>query len=133
MPEESRPSPEQMLARARQEESRAKRGRLKIFFGSAPGVGKTYAMLGAVQRLARDGVDIVIGLVETHGRTETEQMLLGLDILPRREVEYRRATLREFDLDAALSRKSEFIVLDELAHTNAPGSRFEKRWQDVEE
>lgn len=140
MPESGRPSPEQMLARAAQEETRAKRGRLKVFFGAAPGVGKTYAMLSAVQRLARDGVDVVIGLVETHGRAETEQMVLGLDILPRRIVEYRgqdgTATpvkLAEFDLDAALARKPEILVVDELAHTNAPGMRFERRWQDVKE
>ncbi|MBX3358907.1 MAG: sensor histidine kinase KdpD [Phycisphaeraceae bacterium] len=135
-----RPDPADLLTRAEREEARRGRGKLKIFFGSAPGVGKTYSMLAAVQRLGREGVDIVIGLVETHGRTETEQMLLGLDILPRREAQYRGpdrqavpVTLREFDLDAALTRKPEFIVLDELAHTNAPGSRFEKRWQDVEE
>ncbi|MGE4198649.1 MAG: universal stress protein, partial [Phycisphaerales bacterium] len=139
----ARPDPADLLARAQREEARRGRGRLKVFFGAAPGVGKTYAMLAAVQRLARDGVDVVIGLVETHGRTETEQMLLGPDILPRRSVEYRGAggpdgsaspvTLHEFDLDAALRRRPEIIVLDELAHTNAPGSRFEKRWQDVEE
>jgi two-component system sensor histidine kinase KdpD len=135
-----RPDPAELLTRARREEARRGRGRLKIFFGAAPGVGKTYAMLAAVQRLGRDGVDIVIGLVETHGRTETEQMLLGLDMLPRREVEYRGpdgssspVIVREFDLEAALSRNPEFVVLDELAHTNAPGSRFEKRWRDVEE
>jgi two-component system sensor histidine kinase KdpD len=135
-----RPDPAELLTRAEREEARRGRGRLKIFFGAAPGVGKTYAMLGAVQRLAREGVDVVIGLVETHGRTETEQMLLGLDILARRAVEYRgpdgRAApvvLNEFDLDAALARRPEIIVLDELAHTNAPGSRFQKRWQDVEE
>jgi two-component system sensor histidine kinase KdpD len=140
MPVESRPTPEQMLARAQREETRSKRGRLKIFFGAAPGVGKTYAMLAAVQRLAREGIDVVIGLVETHGRAETEQMLLGLDILARRRVEYRGpggtatpVTLQEFDLDAALARKPEILVLDELAHTNAPGSRFDKRWQDVQE
>ncbi|MBC7834263.1 MAG: sensor histidine kinase KdpD [Phycisphaerales bacterium] len=136
----SRPNPEAFLARALQEELRIGRGRLKIFFGAAPGVGKTYAMLAASQRLTRDGVDVVIGLVETHGRTETEQQLLGLDILPRRCVEYRGpdgasapVMLREFDLDAALARRPEILVVDELAHTNAPGSRFEKRWQDVRE
>lgn len=135
-----RTDPALFLARAQREEARHGRGRLKIFFGAAPGVGKTYAMLAAVQRLVRDGIDIVIGLVETHGRTETEQMLLGPDILPRRTVEYRGpdgnaspVTLHEFDLDAALLRRPEIIVLDELAHTNAPGARFEKRWQDVEE
>ncbi len=135
-----RPDPAALLASAQREERRRGRGRLKIYFGAAPGVGKTYTMLEAVQRLARDGVDIVIGLVETHGRTETEQMLLGLDILARKPIEYRGpdgasspVVLREFDLDAALARRPEIIVLDELAHTNAPGSRFEKRWQDVQE
>jgi two-component system sensor histidine kinase KdpD len=137
---ERRPDPAEVLAHAQREEAKSGRGRLKIFFGAAPGVGKTYAMLGAVHRLARDGIDLVVGLVETHGRTETEQMLLGLDILPRRKVEYRGpdgtstpVTLTEFDLDAALARRPEIVVLDELAHTNAPGSRFEKRWQDVQE
>lgn len=115
------------------EESRSSRGRFKIFFGAAPGVGKTYAMLSAVQRLAQDGVDAVIGLVETHGRAETERQLLGLDVLARRAVEYRGTTLHEFDLGAALARKPEILVLDELAHTNAPGSRFAKRWEDVRE
>ncbi|MBX3390675.1 MAG: sensor histidine kinase KdpD [Phycisphaeraceae bacterium] len=128
-----RANPDELLARARHEEARAGRGRLKIFFGAAPGVGKTYAMLTAAQRLAREGVDVVVGLVETHGRAETEQQLLGLDILPRRRVDYKGTTLAEFDLDAALARRPEILVLDEFAHTNAPGSRFEKRWQDVEE
>ncbi len=129
----SRPDPAELLARAQREENRAGRGRLKVFFGAAPGVGKTYAMLAAAQRLAREGVDVVIGLVETHGRTETEQQLLGLDILPRRTVEYRGTRIHEFDLAAAIERKPEILVVDELAHTNAPGSRFEKRWQDVQE
>lgn len=128
-----RANPNELLARARDEEARAGRGRLKIFFGAAPGVGKTFAMLNAAQRLAREGVDVVVGLVETHGRAETEQQLLGLDILPRRSVEYKGTTLAEFDLDAALVRRPEILILDEFAHTNAPGSRFEKRWQDVEE
>lgn len=132
MPED-RSDPGELLARAAQEEAHAKRGRLKIFFGAAPGVGKTFAMLAVAQRLAREGVDVVVGLVETHGRTETEQQLLGLDILPRREVEYKGTTLREFDLESALARRPEVLLLDELAHTNAPGSRFEKRWQDAEE
>jgi len=128
-----RANPNELLARAKEEEARAGRGRLKIFFGAAPGVGKTFAMLNAAQRLAREGVDVVVGLVETHGRAETEQQLLGLDILPRRSVEYKGTTLSEFDLDAALARRPEILILDEFAHTNAPGSRFEKRWQDVEE
>lgn len=141
---ERRPDPADLLRSVEREEARAARGRLKIFFGAAPGVGKTYTMLAAAQRLAREGVDIVVGLVETHGRSETEQMLLGLDILPRRMVEYlgtdaagpspgSGTTLAEFDLDAAIARRPEIIVLDELAHTNAPGSRFEKRWRDVQE
>jgi two-component system sensor histidine kinase KdpD len=135
-----RPHPAELLAQAQREEARAGRGRLKIFFGAAPGVGKTYAMLSSVQRLAREGVDVVIGLVETHGRAETEQMLLGLDILPRRSVEYRgqdgtgtAVTLSELDLDAALARRPEILVVDELAHSNAPGSRFQRRWQDIQE
>lgn len=133
--EPSRPDPAELLTRAKREEAQARRGRLKIFFGAAPGVGKTYAMLAAANRLAREGVDVVVGLVETHGRSETEQMLLGLDLLPRRTVDYRGVTLQEFDLDAALARKPEILLVDELAHTNAPGGggRFEKRWQDIEE
>ncbi|MCE9618333.1 MAG: sensor histidine kinase KdpD [Planctomycetes bacterium] len=130
---ESRPDPERLLAQAQREESRAGRGRLKIFLGMAPGVGKTYAMLSAAHRMAAEGHDVVIGVAETHGRTETEQMLLGLDIIPQRQLEYRGVKLRELDLDAALSRKPEILIVDELAHTNAPGSRFEKRWQDVQE
>ncbi|MBS0188527.1 MAG: two-component system sensor histidine kinase KdbD, partial [Planctomycetes bacterium] len=130
---QGRPNPGDLLRAAQLEEALAARGKLKIFFGAAPGVGKTYAMLTAAQRLAREGVDIVVGLVETHGRAETEQQLLGLDLLPRREVQYKGTTLREFDLDAALARRPEVLLLDELAHTNAPGSPFEKRWQDVEE
>jgi two-component system sensor histidine kinase KdpD len=130
---ESRPDPAQLLARAQREQSRVGRGRLKIFFGMAPGVGKTYAMLTAAKRLASEGVDVVVGVVETHGRTETEQLLLGLDLLPRRKIEYSGTQLDEFDLGAALMRKPEVLLIDELAHTNAPGSRFEKRWQDVQE
>jgi len=120
-------------------------GRLKIFFGMAPGVGKTFAMLAAAQRMAAQGVDVVVGIVETHGRIETEQMLLGLDILPRRAIEHRGTTaggeastsagvvLREFDPDAAIARRPDILLVDELAHTNAPGSAREKRWQDVHE
>ncbi len=130
---DARPDPAALLARVRREQSRAERGRLKIFFGMAPGVGKTYAMLGSAHRLAAEGVDVVVAIVETHGRTETEQLLLGMDLLPRREVEYRGTTLSELDLDAAIARKPEVLLVDELAHTNAPGGRFEKRWQDVEE
>ncbi|MFO0873181.1 MAG: hypothetical protein U0575_04320 [Phycisphaerales bacterium] len=113
MPAE-RPDPASLLRRAEREQARAGRGRLKIFFGAAPGVGKTYAMLASAQRLAREGVDVVVGLVETHGRTETEQQLLGLDILPRRAVEYRGTRLEELDVDAALARRPEVLVVDEF-------------------
>jgi len=106
-------------------------GRLKIFFGMSPGVGKTYAMLAAAQRMATRGVDVAVGVVETHGRVETEQMLLGLDILPRRQVAYSDTTLSEFDAEAAILRRPDILLVDELAHTNAPGSAREKRWQDV--
>lgn len=124
-----------MLAAVQRQEARTAegRGRLKIFLGMAPGVGKTYAMLSAAQRLAQQGVDVAVGVVECHGRTETEQMLLGLDIVPRRAVDYRGATLHEFDLDAALRRRPEYLLVDELAHTNAPGCRFAKRWEDIAE
>jgi two-component system sensor histidine kinase KdpD len=108
-------------------------GHLKIFFGMCPGVGKTYAMLAAAQRMAAQGVDVAVGIAETHGRTETEQMLLGLDILPRRRVTYGGVELREFDADAAIRRRPDILLVDELAHTNAPGSAREKRWQDVRE
>lgn len=110
------------------------RGRLKIFFGMSPGVGKTYAMLAAAQRMAAQGVDVAVGVVETHGRAETEQMLLGLDIIPRVKIEYQGAALHEFDIDAALRRRPDILLVDELAHSNAPGSPSgrAKRWMDVE-
>ncbi|MBL0926969.1 MAG: sensor histidine kinase KdpD [Phycisphaerales bacterium] len=110
------------------------RGHLKIFFGMAPGVGKTYAMLAAAQRMAAQGVDVAAGVVETHGRAETEQMLLGLDILPRVKIEYQGRTLQEFDVDAAIRRRPDVVLVDELAHSNIPGtpSGRAKRWQDVE-
>jgi two-component system sensor histidine kinase KdpD len=128
-----RPDPDQLLARVRQESARSGRGRLKVFFGAAPGVGKTYAMLEAARALRAEGTDVVAGVVETHGRAETERLLEGLEVLPRRRIEYRGVTLGEFDLDAALARRPAVILVDELAHTNAPGSRHTKRWQDVEE
>ena len=131
--EEQRPDPDQLLQRAREEEERKREGQLKIFFGAAPGVGKTYAMLEAARQKKLEGIDIIVGIVETHGRRETEALLEGLEVLPRRNVEYRGTVLKEFDLDAALSRKPPLILVDELAHTNAPGSRHKKRWQDVYE
>jgi two-component system, OmpR family, sensor histidine kinase KdpD len=130
---ERRPDPETLLARVREEEARAGRGRLKIFFGASPGVGKTYAMLEEARAKHRESVDVVVGVVETHGRAETAALLEGLEILPRRAIEYRGITLHEFDLDAALARRPAFILVDELAHTNAPGSRHARRSQDVEE
>jgi two-component system sensor histidine kinase KdpD len=131
--EERRPAPEQFLERARREAEKSREGQLKIFFGAAPGVGKTYAMLEAARQKRVEGADIVIGLVETHGRKETLALLEGLEVIPRRVVEYRGKMLHELDLDAALVRKPAIILVDELAHTNAPGSRHKKRWQDVYE
>ena len=128
-----RPDPEALLAQVREEEQRASRGRLKIFFGAAPGVGKTFAMLEAARARTAEGVDVVVGVVETHGRPETAALLQGLTALPKRAAEYRGITLQEFDLDAALARRPGVVLVDELAHTNAPGSRHAKRWQDVEE
>ncbi|CAL1240951.1 sensor histidine kinase KdpD [Candidatus Methylocalor cossyra] len=128
-----RPDPDALLARVEREQAKARRGRLKIFFGAAAGVGKTYAMLLAARERQREGIDVLVGVVETHGRRETAALLEGLEQLPARTVRYRGATLREFDLDAALQRHPALILVDELAHANAPGSRHPKRWQDVEE
>jgi two-component system sensor histidine kinase KdpD len=134
---DDRPTPEQMLARVQTEAPSAgrarRRGRLKLFFGYAAGVGKTYAMLQAAQALTKEGRDVVAGYVEPHGRPETESLLQGLECLPAFTISYRGATLREFDLDAALTRRPEILLVDELAHTNAPGLRHAKRWQDVDE
>ncbi|SEO18780.1 two-component system, OmpR family, sensor histidine kinase KdpD [Gemmobacter aquatilis] len=124
-----RPDPDALLALARADRP----GRLKIFLGAAPGVGKTYAMLAAAQRLKAEGHPPVVGLVETHGRKETVALTEGLEILPRRPVAYRGQFLEEFDLDAALARRPALLIVDELAHTNADGSRHPKRWQDVQE
>jgi two-component system sensor histidine kinase KdpD len=132
-PTDGRPDPDALLAQVREDERRAARGRLKVFLGAAPGVGKTYAMLSAARARRADGADIVIGVVETHGRPETARLTEGLEVLPRRRFEYRGTTLEEFDLDAALARRPAVIVVDELAHTNAPGARHAKRWQDVDE
>jgi two-component system sensor histidine kinase KdpD len=133
MSETSRVSPDDLLRRVQAEERRASRGELLIFFGAAPGVGKTYAMLEAA-RCERDlKRDVVIGIVETHGRFDTGALVIGLELLPRRKVEHRGVTLEELDIDAALARKPGLVLVDELAHTNAPGSRHTKRWQDVEE
>jgi two-component system sensor histidine kinase KdpD len=126
---ERRPSPDALLREAQQ----AEQGRLKIFFGAAPGVGKTYEMLTAARAKKAEGADVVIGVVETHGRKETEALLPGLEIIPRRIVSYKGHTLAELDLDAILARKPSLVLVDELAHTNAPESRHPKRYMDVEE
>ena len=131
--EEPRPDPDALLRRLSAQERRGRPGRLKILFGAAAGVGKTYAMLEAAQKKRAEGVDVVVGWVETHGRAETAALAEGLERLPAREVEYRGTLLREFDLDAALARRPGLMILDELAHSNAPGSRYEKRWQDARE
>jgi two-component system, OmpR family, sensor histidine kinase KdpD len=128
-----RPDPDALLEQVRAEEARAKRGQLKVFFGASPGVGKTFAMLEAAAAKRAAGLDVVIGLVETHGREETRRLLNGFEILPRRRMEYRGTTLEEFDLDVALARRPALLILDELAHSNAPGSRHAKRWQDLAE
>src|SRR5450755_3065234 len=126
-----RPSPEALLEAARREESRI--GKLKIFVGAAPGVGKTFEMLQQARARRKDGYDIVIGVVETHGRKETEALLDGLDVIPRRRIEYKGQWLEEMDLDAIIARHPQIALVDELAHTNVPGSRHPKRYLDVEE
>jgi two-component system, OmpR family, sensor histidine kinase KdpD len=128
---EQRPSPDALLAQAQRAEGAA--GKLKIFVGAAPGVGKTYKMLEEARAKRKDGVDVVVGVVETHGRAETEALLAGLDVIPRRRVDYRGRTLEEMDLDAIVARRPQLVLVDELAHTNAPGSRHPKRYLDVEE
>lgn len=131
--EDARPNPDEVLLRVKHEEAKQKRGRLRIFFGYAAGVGKTYAMLLQARRQQAAGADVVLGYVEPHGRQETEALLEGLETIPFKMVEYRGISVRELDLDAALARHPQLIVVDELAHTNAVGLRHTKRWQDVEE
>jgi two-component system sensor histidine kinase KdpD len=127
--EPSRPDPDALLAQAKKQG----RGRLKVYLGMAPGVGKTFEMLTVGKRRLEEGVDVVVGVVETHGRKDTEALTSDLEVLPRHPIEYRGRQLMEFDLDAALARKPKLLLVDEYAHTNAPGSRHPKRWQDVEE
>src|SRR5262245_52998971 len=126
---DNRPSPERFLSLIQ----RQQRGRLKIYLGFAAGVGKTYEMLQEAHRLKRQGVDVVVGVVETHGRAETAALVEGLERVPRRKIEYKGVVLEEMDLDAILARRPTVCLVDELAHTNAPGSRNAKRYQDVEE
>ena len=127
VPERPRPTAEQALAKLQT----AERARLRIYIGAAPGVGKTYSMIEDAHTLLREGVDVVVGFVETHGRAETEARLAGLPAIPRRRIEYRGVVLEEMDVDAILARKPQICIVDELAHTNAPGGRHEKRYQDV--
>ena len=130
---DQRLDPDELLARMRREEARAQRGRLKIFFGAAPGVGKSYAMLEAARKLKAEHVDVIVGYVELHGREETEKLLEGLEVLPPQRLEHRGVVLTEFDVDAALRRRPRVVCVDELAHSNHPGARHPKRWMDVEE
>src|SRR5450756_838632 len=130
---DQRPDPDALLAKVQREEAKSRRGRLKIFFGGAAGVGKTYAMLSEAREKRAEGCDVVVGLAETHGRAETVALLEGLEVLPLRIIEYRGTQIREFDLDGSLKRHPTLILVDELAHTNAEGSRHPKRWNDIEE
>ncbi|KVL15078.1 DUF4118 domain-containing protein [Burkholderia sp. MSMB1826] len=129
----NRPDPDQLLDKLQRDEEKQRRGQLKIFFGASAGVGKTYAMLQAARQRRQEGVDVVVGIVETHGRGETAALLDGLDVLPPARLDYRGRTLAEFDLDGALARAPQLILVDELAHSNVQGARHLKRWQDVYE
>ena len=129
----NRPDPDELLDKLQRDEEKRQRGRLKVFFGASAGVGKTYAMLQAARRRADEGADVVVGIAETHGRSGTAALLEGLDVLPLAVIEYRGRKLGEFDLDAALARKPQLILVDELAHSNVQGARHLKRWQDVYE
>lgn len=130
---EKRPDPEVLLRRAREEERQERRGKLKIYFGAAPGVGKTYTMLQNANARRAQGLDVVVGIVESHGRAEIEALLTDLEILPRQIIDYRGKKLYEFDIDVAIKRNPALILVDEIAHTNVTGSRHEKRWQDIKE
>ena len=130
---DNRPDPDALLASLKREQQRAQRGKLKVFFGMCPGVGKTFAMLRAAQQDLKDGVDLVVGVVETHRRAETEALLEGLPVIPRRQITYKNIEITEMDLEAILARKPKLVLVDEFAHTNAPGSRHPKRYQDVVE
>jgi two-component system sensor histidine kinase KdpD len=131
--EAARPDPDELLRKLRDEEQRSSRGRLRIYLGAAPGVGKTYAMLNEGRRRASRGTDVAVGFVETYGRPLTVEALEGLEVIPRRHIVYRGVVLEEMDAPAVIRRHPQVALVDELAHTNAPGSKNEKRWQDVEE
>jgi len=131
--DDRRPSAEEMLERVRRQAGAGARGRLRIHLGMAPGVGKTYAMLMEGRRRKERGTDVVVGYVETYGRPLTEQAIGDLEVLPRKKIEYKGVTLQEMDTDAVIRRNPQVALVDEMAHTNAPGSKHEKRWQDVHE
>ncbi|MEI7925774.1 MAG: sensor histidine kinase KdpD [Chloroflexota bacterium] len=131
--EDTRPDPDALLRRLEREDADRDRGRLRIYLGAAPGVGKTFSMLNEGKRRAERGTDVVVGLVETYGRPLTVQAVEGLEVIPRRRVDYQGVVLEEMDTDAVIARHPQVALVDELAHTNAPGSKHEKRWQDVEE
>lgn len=133
MAHDTRPDPDDLLAHVQADEERQARGKLKVFLGYAAGVGKTYAMLEAAHQRRDEGIDVVVGYVETHGRVETETLLRDLEVIPRQQLEYRGTTQVEMDLDTVLARQPQLVLVDELAHTNMPGSRHTKRFQDVEE
>jgi two-component system, OmpR family, sensor histidine kinase KdpD len=131
--DDDRPDPDTLLAQMQEQQRKAARGKLRIYFGASAGVGKTYAMLSAARKLQAAGQQVLVGVIETHGRSETAALVEGLPLLPLRAVAYRGKTLNEFDIDGALAQRPPLILIDELAHSNAPGSRHPKRWQDVEE
>ena len=126
-----RSNPDELLEQVEKQERRQSRGKLKVFLGYSAGVGKTYTMLEEAHHQKAKGVDVVVACVESHGRKETEELLVGLESLPLKEIEYRGIRVREMDLDAVLARHPQLVLVDELAHTNAPGSRHTKRYQDV--
>ncbi len=131
--EENRPNPDELLAHFYSEDEKSKRGKLKIFFGMCAGVGKTYTMLQAAHAEKSKNNDIVIGYVETHNRKETAELVNGFELIPRKTYEYRSTKVEEMDLDGIIARNPTIVLVDELAHTNAPGSRHAKRYQDVQE
>ncbi len=131
--EPERPDPEQLLRQVKEETKNPHRGKLKIFFGACAGSGKTYAMLSAAQEKFKENVNLLAGIIETHGRTETTKLLEGLPRIPLRQIQYQGITIKELDLDAAIEKKPTILLVDELAHSNAIGSRHPKRWQDVQE
>ena len=130
---DARLDPDQLLQRSEEEERQAQRGKLKIYLGAAPGVGKTYAMLHDAIEKRKSGLDVVVGVAESHGRHEIDGMLKHFEIIPRKTVDYHDKSFKEFDLDVALQRHPGLILIDEMAHTNAPGLRHSKRWQDIKE